>query len=63
MSNEIGTPPSEPVWWFITDKTNGTPAFTKARLWVEARNNFGGDCHPERVTDENAIHMLEARES
>lgn len=51
-------PPAEPIWWTIQDKNTGVPIYTKARLWFEARVNFGGG-DPVTVTNEELIKSLE----
>lgn len=57
-ADESDLVPMHPVWWVIETK-HGTPAYTKARLWVEARTAFGGACDPARVRDAGTLERLE----
>ena len=55
MSNEISTPPADPVWWRSINKD--IVGYTKCRLWVDARRELGG--HPFIVTNKTLIKELE----
>lgn len=54
---DLDPPASEPIWWTIED-SEGCSFYTKATLWFDARNNFGGDCCPVQVENQKLIASL-----
>lgn len=56
-TDESDLVPTHPVWWVIETK-HGKPAYTKTRLWAEARAAFGGACDPARVTDADTLEQI-----